>query len=139
MIDYKTLGLHAACVMVIVICFVLSQTVLKATPELGVAAVGAGFFLWGKLGFKPAERVLTMLIARLEPAEVMRLTSQLPPANPSAPVVVVDTPLTLADGTPLGVGSWKPPPPAVLRDKDGNVLGTTDPHAGTQAPDKPRG
>lgn len=75
----KLLALHLSCVLTIVGCFTLSESVFRASPMIAQALVGAGFFLWGKLGFKPARSVFERLIQALEPAEVEQIMSTRPP------------------------------------------------------------
>lgn len=85
----KALALHAACVLEIVGCFVLAGTVLREQPLLGALVVGAGAWLWGKLGFKPAQAILERIVYRqlgVELDDVKRLVGESlrPPAVAAA-------------------------------------------------------
>jgi hypothetical protein len=68
-------------------CFALGLYIsAKVHAEIGGAIIGAGFFLYGKLGFKPAGPILDRILERLaerEPERVARLTSKPPPAAPA--------------------------------------------------------
>jgi hypothetical protein len=81
------LGIHVAGVAVMVACFVLGLYVsAKLHTEIGAIIIGAGFFVYGKLGFKPAAPILDRILASLaehEPERVARLASKRPAANPS--------------------------------------------------------
>jgi len=84
------LAVHAVCVIVIAGCFVLAGTVLRGQPLAAAGVVGVGAWLWGKLGFKPAQVVLDRVLVKqlgVTLDEVQRITSRpAPPAPaPTAP------------------------------------------------------
>ncbi|HEY2736225.1 MAG TPA: hypothetical protein VGI70_19640 [Polyangiales bacterium] len=70
---------HVACVAVIAMCVTLACTVLAPYPWAWRAMVGCAIFLYGKLGFAPADPVLARILQNLDPAKVASL-SQRPPA-----------------------------------------------------------
>jgi len=78
-----SLAIHAGCVALIAACFALSYTVLKPYPQASSALVILAWWLWGKLGFKPADPVLARILQGLDPSTVARLSNR-PPA-PDAP------------------------------------------------------
>jgi hypothetical protein len=86
---------HMACVVIIGGCFALAELTPLHTVLIGGMAVFsrslevAGFFLWGKLGFKPAEAIMTKLLLQMEPEKVERIMSQRPPPPLSEPRLVV--------------------------------------------------
>jgi len=83
---------HIACVALIVACFWLSQTVLKDQPHLGQIVIGAGLFLWGKVGFRPSEAVVDLILEHLSPKQVRKVKSIHPPApaEVAAPPAIAD-------------------------------------------------
>ena len=93
--DNKTqiLLIHAGCISLIVICYVLSATLFKGVPEVGKVLTAAAALLWGKLAFKPADSVLSKVLQALEPAEVQRLSMK-----PPAPVAA-----TIAPAVPIEI------------------------------------
>jgi hypothetical protein len=60
----KTLLVHALCVLIIGGCCVIAGTVLKGQPLLAGCVVGLGAWLWGKLGFKPAQVILDRIVVQ---------------------------------------------------------------------------
>jgi hypothetical protein len=76
--------LHVGCIAVICACFGLAFTVLKDQPVLQELLVGAGFLLWGKLGFAPAKPVLERIVQNMPVDEVVRIQSMKPPPPPTA-------------------------------------------------------
>lgn len=84
----STLAVHAACVALIAACFALAYTVLKPYPEAAGALVIAAWWLWGKLGFKPANPVLARILQGLGPDAVAKLSTR-PPAPPAAPTLTI--------------------------------------------------
>jgi hypothetical protein len=108
----QLLVLHTGCVLVICLCFALAElsplhdVVMFSTPLLSRALEVAGFFLWGKLGFKPADPVLDKIIASMEPARVEQIMSQRPPP-PELPKRSM-VPTIFKDRQ----SKLKPPPPA---------------------------
>jgi len=99
-----TLLIHAGCVVIIAACFALAATALKEHPIAALAVVGVGFWLWGKLGFKPATPILDSIIQKLAPADVVKLISQRPAPMPTEPRV---TPSEIAPG--VGPLPTRPP------------------------------
>jgi hypothetical protein len=87
----QVLVVHAACILVICICFYLAEltplktVLLSGTPALSRALECAGFLLWGKLGFKPAEVIVAKIIAGMEPEKVVQIMSTRPPKPTAAP------------------------------------------------------
>lgn len=87
----QVLLVHAACILVICICFWLAElTPLKIVmiggqPVLSRALECSGFLMWGKLGFKPAEAILAKIITSMEPAKVVQIMSSRPPKPTVAP------------------------------------------------------
>lgn len=83
----KVLALHAICVLVLSLCFWLSQTVLKGSAA-GEALMGAGLLLWGKLGFEPATPVKARLVERalqqMSPDEIKRMSARPPTGEGSS-------------------------------------------------------
>lgn len=77
--EAKLLALHAVCVITIITCFALSATLFSGQPVISQALVGAGFFLWGKLGFRPSRTVFERHVQALEAGEVVRILSSRPP------------------------------------------------------------
>lgn len=99
----QTLLVHAGCIALLALCVWLS-TLIKGTDDLSLelraALVGSALFLWGKLGFKPANPVLDRIVRKLverEPVRVARLTSKPPPSaaprNSIEPPVQVSKPV----------------------------------------------
>lgn len=90
----QTLLVHMGCVVIIGGCFALAElTPLHTVLISGVAVFAralevAGFFLWGKLGFKPAEVIMNKLLLQMEPERVERIMSQRPPPPPEPKLVV---------------------------------------------------
>lgn len=86
----KTLAVHAGCVLAICVCFALGElsplraALVAGVPVFSLALEAAGFWLWGKLGFKPAAIILDRILQRMEPARVEQIMSQRPPAPPPA-------------------------------------------------------
>lgn len=83
--ETQTLLIHVGCIALIALCVWLS-TLISGDSELALESrallIGSAVFLWGKLGFKPANPVLDRIIERLvqrEPQRVQRLTSNPPP------------------------------------------------------------
>jgi hypothetical protein len=72
--------IHIACIAVIVICYVLSATVLKGNTEAQTVLVGAAAWLYGKLGFVPAGAVVERIVQRMPQNEVVRIQSMAPTA-----------------------------------------------------------
>jgi hypothetical protein len=81
---------HIACVTLIVACFWLSTTVLKDQPQLGQVVIGAGLFLWGKIGFRPSDPVVETILESLTPKQVRKVVtaSHRPPPLAAVPVMV---------------------------------------------------
>jgi hypothetical protein len=83
----QTIMVHAGCIMVICLCFGLAEltelrtVLLFGMPVMSRALEVSGFWLWGKLGFKPAEAIIAKIIASMEPAEVIKALSMRPPAQ----------------------------------------------------------
>jgi len=73
-----TLLIHAGCVVTIAACITVSATLLQPYPIAALTVTGAGFWLWGTLGFKPAAPILDAIVQKLAPADVVRLISQRP-------------------------------------------------------------
>jgi hypothetical protein len=85
----KLLVVHGACVLVIAALFAVAYTVFRGQTIPAGLLVGLGFWLWGKLGFKPAQVVLERIVFKqlgvsLDDAKV--LTTR-PPAAVDAPEV----------------------------------------------------
>jgi uncharacterized membrane protein YjjB (DUF3815 family) len=81
----QTLLVHALCVLVIAVCFLLAfLTPLRSQPAIGATLVGAAGWLWGKLTGKPVDPILNTIIANMEPKRVEQIMSQHPPAAPPA-------------------------------------------------------
>lgn len=86
---------HIGCVALILLCAVVSFTILKGQTEAQVLVMSCACGLYGKLGFKPAKSVQEALVLAMPPAEVERIQSMKPPAQtvaqrpppPAAPVV----------------------------------------------------
>lgn len=79
----QTLLVHAACVLVIALCFGLAfLTPMAAQPVAGAALIGAATWLHGKLTGTPVTPVLNRIIADMGPARVEEIMSQRPPAQP---------------------------------------------------------
>lgn len=78
-------AIHVACVALIAACFVLSYTVLKPYPQASGALVILAWWLWGKLGFKPADPVLARILQGLDPSTVARLSTKPPAAHEPVP------------------------------------------------------
>lgn len=74
--------IHIACIAAIVICYVLSATLLKGNAEAQTVLVGAAAWLYGKLGFVPASAVVEKIVQRMPQDEVVRIQSMVPPAPP---------------------------------------------------------
>lgn len=79
----KLLVIHAACVLIIGALFVFAYTVFRGQIVPAGLLTGLGFWLWGKLGFKPAQVVLERVVMKqlgvsLDDAKV--LTAR-PPAD----------------------------------------------------------
>ncbi len=94
------LAVHAVCVIVIVGTFVLAGTVLKGQPLLGGLTVAAGAWLWGKLGFRPAQVVLErVLVSKLGVGfgEVEQLVRE--SARPPAPPPPIGAPPAAGDAS----------------------------------------
>lgn len=96
----QTLAVHAACVFVICVCFALAELTSLRTvwimdfpsvnvpglhsvhvPVLSRVLEVSGFFIWGKLGFKPAQVVLERLLQGMDATRIEQIMSQRPPAN----------------------------------------------------------
>lgn len=80
----QTLLVHAACVLVIALCFGLAfLTPLVAQPVVGSMLIGVATWLYGKLTGKPVAPVLNQIIAKMEPERVEQILSQSqhPPAG----------------------------------------------------------
>jgi hypothetical protein len=83
----QVLIVHAGCIMVICLCFGLAEltdlrtVLLFGMPLFSRALEVSGFWLWGKLGFKPAEAIVTKIISNMEPSAVVQALSQRPPAQ----------------------------------------------------------
>ena len=77
---------HIACIATIVICYMLSATLLKGNAEAQTVLVGAAMWLYGKLAFIPAGAVVEKIVQRMPQDEVVRIQSMAPPAagQPSA-------------------------------------------------------
>jgi len=78
------LGIHAGCVGLIVGCFVLSATLLKGQTFYAGCVCGVGFWLWGKLGFKPAQVVLERMIYKqlgVSLDDVRQMSARPPPRD----------------------------------------------------------
>lgn len=86
----STLALHAGCILLIAVCLALAFTVLKPYPQESAMLIVCAGWLYGKLGFKPANSVLENIIQTLEPARVEMIMSQRPPAS------VVAAPMTVS-------------------------------------------
>ena len=88
----QLLIVHAGCVLIICLCFGLAElTELRTVMILGAplfsrALECAGFLLWGKLGFKPAEVILARILASMPTEQVVKALSQRPPAAVQAVV-----------------------------------------------------
>lgn len=78
----KTLIVHAACVAVIAACFWIAGTALHGQPMLAGLVIGVGAWLWGKLGFKPAQVIFERIVAKQlgVPFDDVRALTTRPPA-----------------------------------------------------------
>jgi hypothetical protein len=85
----QTQLVHLACVLTIALCLTLAFTVLKPYPEAAGTLLVLAAFVYGKLGFKPANPVLARIIEQLAPAQLQAM-SQRPPA-PLATVVASES------------------------------------------------
>lgn len=83
----QTIIVHAGCIMVICMCFGLAEltglrtVLLFGMPVMSRALEVSGFWLWGKLGFKPAEAIIAKIIASMDPTAVIKALSMRPPAQ----------------------------------------------------------
>lgn len=84
----ETLLVHTACLLTIALCFTLSFGWLRPYPVPAGILCGGALFLWGKLGFKPADPVLARILQQLSPVEVAVLSTR-PPAPAPAPATTV--------------------------------------------------
>lgn len=82
----QLLIVHAGCVLIICLCFGLAEltelrnVMLLDAPLLSRALECAGFLLWGKLGFKPAEVIMARILASMPTEQVVKALSLKPPA-----------------------------------------------------------
>lgn len=72
--------IHIAGALAIAACLWLAYTVLRPYPEASIMLVGVATFLYGVLGFKPADPVLARILQRLNPAIVAAMSTRPPPA-----------------------------------------------------------
>jgi hypothetical protein len=88
---------HVGCVIAIAACFGIALIVMGHAPfpaqaQIAQTLVGAGFFLWGKLGFTPSRAVLEKILAAMPPEEVARITQKPPPLPPQGPPPIAAPP-----------------------------------------------
>ena len=88
--ETETMLVHIACALAIALCLTLAATVLKPFPYAAGMLVSVSFFLYGKLGFRPADAVLARVLQKIGPAEVARLSSR-PPAGPLSSLTITAT------------------------------------------------
>jgi len=89
--------IHVGCVIGIVASFALAILVMDhaafpAQAQIAQALVGAGFFLWGKLGFTPSRAVLEKILQGMPAEEVARLSQKPPPLPPQGPPPIAAPP-----------------------------------------------
>lgn len=59
----QTLAVHAVCVLIIAACTAIAASPwLQGQTALQWLIIGAALWLWGKLGFKPAEAILDRIL-----------------------------------------------------------------------------
>lgn len=132
----ETLLVHTACLLTIALSFTLALTVLKPYPVPATILLGGALWLWGKLGFKPANPVLARILQQLEPAAVAAL-SQRPPSPPIEPLRTVSDVVRESMSTgktvfgsdvidDVGLGGDVREPGTVVKDRQSKLIGIVD-------------